>query len=106
MATGPSLTRDVVTRVAAAKVFGGARVIAINDAYLMAPWADVLYFADPRWWDWQRDPERYRKAAGEEWWAWHRNAPALLDAFPGEIVTVQSNEQVKDPRVHVLKLLG
>jgi hypothetical protein len=31
-------------------VRGRARVIAINDAHRLAPWADVLYAADARWW--------------------------------------------------------
>jgi hypothetical protein len=30
---------------------GKARVIAINDAHRLAPWADVLYAADARWWE-------------------------------------------------------
>ncbi len=29
----------------------GCRIIAINDAFRLAPWADLLYFADRRWWD-------------------------------------------------------
>ncbi len=29
---------------------GRARVIAINDAHRLAPWADVLYAADAKWW--------------------------------------------------------
>ena len=28
------------------------RIIAINDAYKLAPWADVLYFCDCKWWRW------------------------------------------------------
>lgn len=28
------------------------RVIAINDGYRIAPWADVLYFCDDKWWEW------------------------------------------------------
>jgi hypothetical protein len=31
------------------------RIVAINDAYLKAPKADLLYFADRRWYDWNRD---------------------------------------------------
>jgi hypothetical protein len=27
-------------------------VIAVNDAYRLAPWADVLYACDARWWLW------------------------------------------------------
>lgn len=45
---GPSLTSE---DVAACR---GQRVIAINDAYRLAPWADVLYAADARWWRWHR----------------------------------------------------
>jgi hypothetical protein len=43
---GPSLTLEDVEFVR-----GKARVIAINDAYLLAPWADVLYAADRSWID-------------------------------------------------------
>jgi hypothetical protein len=43
---GPSLTLDDV-----ASVRGRARVIAINDAYLLAPWAEILYAADRTWID-------------------------------------------------------
>jgi hypothetical protein len=44
---GPSLTPAQVDHCR-----GRARVIAINDAYRLAPWADVLYFCDDRWWQW------------------------------------------------------
>ena len=45
---GPSLTPADVDRCR-----GRARVIAINDAYRLAPWADVLYACDAKWWRWQ-----------------------------------------------------
>lgn len=45
IAGGPSLTPEDV-----AFCQGKARVIAINDAYRLAPWADVLYAADAAWW--------------------------------------------------------
>lgn len=42
---GSSLTpKDV------AYVHGKARVIAIKEASQLAPWADALYAADPKWW--------------------------------------------------------
>jgi hypothetical protein len=44
---GPSLTQADVDAVR-----GRARVVAINDAYRLAPWADVLYAADRKWIDW------------------------------------------------------
>lgn len=42
---GPSLNSDDVMACR-----GRARVIAINDAYKLAPWADVLYACDYAWW--------------------------------------------------------
>ena len=44
---GPSLSPHQV-----AAVRWQARVIAINDSYRLAPWAEVLYACDARWWDW------------------------------------------------------
>lgn len=43
--TGPSLTQADVDLVR-----GRARVIAVNEAYRLAPWADVLYSSDQLWW--------------------------------------------------------
>ena len=45
LATGPSLTQADVDVCR-----GRARVIAINDAYRLAPFADVLFAADGKWW--------------------------------------------------------
>lgn len=42
---GPSLTVEQV-----ALLRGRARCLAINDAWRLAPWADVLYACDGRWW--------------------------------------------------------
>lgn len=47
LATGPSLTQADVDYCR-----GKARVIAVNDAYTLAPWADALYACDARWWQW------------------------------------------------------
>lgn len=43
--TGPSLTQADVDFCR-----GRARVVAIKDAYQVAPWADALYCADEVWW--------------------------------------------------------
>jgi hypothetical protein len=45
LATGPSLTQSDCDYLR-----GRVRVIAINDSYRLAPWADVLYSSDRRWW--------------------------------------------------------
>jgi hypothetical protein len=47
---GPSLTAEDV-----AACRGRVRVVAVNDAYRLAPWADVLYACDPEWWGWHRE---------------------------------------------------
>lgn len=44
---GPSLMPEDV-----AWCRGRARVIAVNDAYRIAPWADLLYACDAKWWRW------------------------------------------------------
>lgn len=49
LATGPSLNQ-----VDADYCRGKARVIAINDAYKLAPWADCLYGTDARWYHWHK----------------------------------------------------
>jgi hypothetical protein len=45
LASGPSLTRKDV-----AFVRGRARVIAINNTWELAPWADALWATDASWW--------------------------------------------------------
>ena len=49
IASGPSLTREDCDFVR-----GKARVIVVNTSYQLAPWADVLYACDARWWKWNR----------------------------------------------------
>lgn len=46
LATGPSLTAFDVDAVR-----GRGTVIVVNDAYRLAPWADVLYSSDRYWWN-------------------------------------------------------
>lgn len=47
MGGGPSLTREQVD------MCRGRHCIAVNDAYLWADFADVVYFADSKWFRWQ-----------------------------------------------------
>jgi hypothetical protein len=46
LASGPGLTESVVQRLFAADV----PAIVVNTSYRRAPWAQVLYAADPDWW--------------------------------------------------------
>ena len=48
-APGPSLTNDVVEIVDTLP--DEWVVLAVQDAYRLMPWADVLYGCDERWWD-------------------------------------------------------
>lgn len=50
LATGPSLTNDVLTRVRMARITDKWRAISVNDAYKRAPWSDALYACDNNWW--------------------------------------------------------
>lgn len=67
LATGPSLTAEDVDYCQ-----GKARVIAVNDAYRLAPWADALYACDAKWWHWHQGVPNF---AGAKWSldhsAWH-----------------------------------
>ena len=80
---GPSVTPQAV---AAAR--GKSRVIAVNDSYLLAPWADLLYFADHRWWE------------------WHKAKPAFV-AHAGIKVTIENTGMlIRDEAVHMLHNSG
>lgn len=50
---GPSLKDVDLERIK------GERVIATNNAYRIAPWADFLYFMDCRWWEQHKSEIRY-----------------------------------------------
>lgn len=49
-ATGPSLGQLVAHKCRMARLQSGFRVIAVNDAYRLMPWADILYACDAGWW--------------------------------------------------------
>lgn len=69
VATGPSLTAGQIEVLRAARLRGDVvGVVVVNDAYLLVPWADVLYFCD---------------AKGDRWLDWHRDRPAF-QAFGGQ----------------------
>lgn len=63
-APGPSLTEEV------AELCRGERVIAVNDAYRLLPWADVKYACDAAWWE----VHRMNVLTGERWTS-HSLAP-------------------------------
>lgn len=59
LATGPSLAADDVQLVK-----NRFRVVAVSDAYILAPWAEALVSADAAWWKAHPDAMRF---AGERY---------------------------------------
>ena len=85
IATGPSLTKEQVERVR----ISGVPTIAINDVYLWAPFADIVYFADAKWWKWQTE----RADRVEPW-----------KAFAGQRCTIHTTgHMTDDPGCHILR---
>ena len=53
LGSGPSLTPEDISYLWRARAANPAiRVIAINNTWTLARWADVLYAPDPIWWGW------------------------------------------------------
>ena len=97
---GASLTAEDV----ALAVASDARIIAINDAYLIAPSADVNYFADARWWKWHTDGIAKR-------WIWasftKEEQRERFASFAGIKVTIENTgAMVADPEVFMLHNAG
>jgi hypothetical protein len=83
---GPSLTREQVAQVELVREQRRAlRVIAVNDAYRLAPFADICYFADSEWWGWHKDRSDFQAFAGQKC--------SISD----------SGGNIKDPAVHILR---
>jgi hypothetical protein len=53
---GPSLTQDQIDYVR-----GKAKLIAINNSYLLCPDADLFYFCDNRWYQWHKNRPEFKK---------------------------------------------
>jgi hypothetical protein len=85
IASGPSLSKE---QVEVSKQF---KTIVINDNYLIAPWAEILYFADHKWWVWHK--EGLIKA-----WPWV--------SFTKTKVTIRHNPMATDKDIFVLENEG
>lgn len=71
------------------KLRGRTRVVVINNSWQLAPWADMLYASDPRWWD-------------SEIVGYGRHA---LRDFRGMMVTQDANA-AKHHKLHLIRLWG
>lgn len=87
IASGPSLTADQINRTRAKVDRDGGRVwvAVINTTYEKVPWADLLYFADSKWWNWHKDKPAYKTFAGIKCTIW------------------ASGNSISDPAVHMLR---
>lgn len=96
---GASLTPAQFDLVRAAREAGAVRVIAINDAFLLAPWADLSYAADAKWHTWMKQGIPIPKlgltpAMVRERWA----------TFAGQKCGIQSAEPYLAADVHVMRI--
>lgn len=99
LAGGPSLTMEQVNRAASAHYVGRASAIVVNDAYLVAPWADVHYAADSHWHRWHTEgieKPALGLSAAEVRARWVR--------FGGQKASIQSSGgNISDAAVHILR---
>lgn len=81
IATGPSLTQRDVTLARGLD----RRTYAVNDAYRLAPWSDVVYACDEDWWNVHYAKVR-RVAPGAELWTTSDEAAKKynLNHIPGD----------------------
>lgn len=96
---GLSLTLEQVALVRAAHKAGKVRCIAVNDAYLWAEFADVLYAADSQWWAWQEAglPKPLLGMSGYQ-------VRDRFHAFAGERCSIErSGNNITDEAVHILR---
>lgn len=92
---GRSLTEEQLSQCR-----GWARVIVINDNYLLSPWADLHYFCDQKWYDWHRQyqhpaQQRFGKA----------RATSLFWGFQGLRVALESAQACRqhEPSIKFLR---
>lgn len=87
-ASGPSLTASQLEHVRGGQKRGLCRLIVINNTWRLAPWADLLYAADARWWEEERK--------------WSAAAPdrPQIEKFAGIKVAVAEAEKISLPGVH------
>lgn len=83
-ATGPSLTPAVALTVRRARwPLERCRVVAVNDAYRLLPYADILYACDDRWWR-ANIADIEQKFHGERWTTHEDGAVNDKSALPAE----------------------
>jgi hypothetical protein len=59
LATGPSMSQEIADALSALHAQRLFKAIAVNNCYRIAPWADVLYCCDLRFWDVHPDSYKF-----------------------------------------------
>ncbi len=100
LGSGPSLTQADVDAIR-----GAGRVIAVNDAYRLAPWADALYACDATWWGWHPHAVDLPglKFTLDTTWETDRNDPALAALLPRLTVLRNTGSLGYDPDPSALR---
>ncbi len=97
---GPSLTPEQIAIVGEMRATSEIRVIAVNDAYLLAPCADICYAADSHWFKWQEQGVEKPGFTAQQ-------VRARWASFAGQKCTIEtSGGNVTDPVVHTLRQAG
>jgi hypothetical protein len=86
---GPSAGVADLVRIA-----GRAHCIAINNSYLLAPFADVVYFADKQWWDWHHARKEFMSHPGQK--ATIENTGMLIPDFDVFMLHNDGNEGLSE----------
>jgi hypothetical protein len=98
LAGGPGLTPAVT-----AALRGNCRVLAISDAYLLAPWCDVHYFCDKKWFHWHQNGE----AASQRCAGWtNKTAVEAFKGLKAIRVTLENSVAVRDEHLPTLHVVG
>lgn len=63
-APGPSLTEEVAQKCRMKRWLEGWRIVVVQDAYRLMPFADAMYGCDDRWWNLHGDCAGFQ---GEKW---------------------------------------
>lgn len=106
IAGGPSLTPEQVELVRGARMADLLRVVVVNDAYLLAPWADVHYAGDRRWHAWHtagidKPALGLTEAQVAARWKAFAGQKAAVE-WGTEYPTPQPNAVIADESVHLL----
>jgi hypothetical protein len=100
--SGPSTEARDLLLLQLARERDEIRIIVCNDMYLVVPFADVLYFADSRWWEW------HRKGIAKRWSFAQFTADEqrrALQEFKGQKCSIfATGHSVQDPDVFILQL--